>query len=156
MIAWYCIVRCVLYPGTNIALAAGTKGQAAKIISEKIDKFYDENAALRFEIGNRRDNIKTSYNEAYVKFKNGSKIQAVTSNDNSRGIRANILIVDEFRMVNKTVLDKVLKPFLNVVRQPRYLTLPEYKDYPKKKTNRFIFHLHGGNHIGLGTNFKHI
>lgn len=136
LIAWYCIVRCVLYPGTSIALAAGTKGQAAKIISEKIDSFYDENAALRFEIGNRRDNIKTSYNEAYVKFKNGSKIQAVTSNDNSRGIRANILIVDEFRMVNKTVLDKVLKPFLNVVRQPRYLTLPEYKDYPKEENKQ--------------------
>lgn len=131
LVALFCIVRCILYPGTNIVLASGTKGQAAKIISEKIVQFYNNYPAVRFEIGNPK-HIQVSMNDTSVTFPNGSKIAAATSNDNSRGLRCNILIVDEFRMVKKEIVDKVLKPMLNVDRQPGFLSRPEYKDYPKE------------------------
>ena len=35
LIAIYCCVRCVLYPGTKICIASGTRGQAANVL-EKI------------------------------------------------------------------------------------------------------------------------
>lgn len=45
--------------------------------------------------------------------------------------RGNILIVDEFRLVPKDVLDKILRPFLTVVYNPPFYKKDEYKDYPK-------------------------
>ena len=55
---------------------------------------------------------------AQITFRNGSYIEVVTANDNSRGHRANLLVCDEFRMINKDVIDLVLKKFLTVARQP--------------------------------------
>lgn len=137
LIAIFCIARCILYPGSNIILAAGTKGQAAKIITEKIVYLYNNYPAVRYEIGNIK-NIRNSLNDTSVTFPNGSKIQAVTSNDNSRGLRGNILVCDEFRMIDKDIVEKVLQPMLNVARQPGYLRRPEYKDY-KTEENKEIY-----------------
>lgn len=138
IIALYCIIRCILYPGTKIAVASGTRGQAAKIITEKVVSFYNDYPAIRFEIGDKRKNIKDGLNDTHVDFENGSKIMAVTSNDNSRGIRCNILIVDEFRMVKKEIVDKVLTPMLNVARQPGFSTRPEYQGR-KLEANKEIY-----------------
>lgn len=44
--------------------------------------------------------------------------------------RANILIVDEYRMVDETILNDVLLPFLTNPRQPGFLSLPKYKNNP--------------------------
>lgn len=107
-----------------------TKGQAKKIITEKIVQLYNQHLAIRYEIGDIK-NIHISLNEIYVQFPNGSKISAETSSDNSRGLRCNILIVDEFRMVDKKIVDMVLKPMLNVNRQAPYMDLPEYSDRSK-------------------------
>lgn len=137
LIALYCIIRCILYPETRIVLASGTKGQAKKIITEKIQSFYNNYPAIKYEIGDPK-NIKTSLNITEVTFPNGSRISAETSNDNSRGLRCNILIVDEFRMVKKEVIDKVLKPMLNVNRQPAYMNKPEYEHLPSEE-NKEIY-----------------
>lgn len=137
LIALYCIVRCILYPGTEIVLSSGTKGQAANIIKQKIMKFYNDSEAVRFEIGDIR-NINTSMNDPKVVFKNGSKIMATVSGDGARGLRCNILIVDEFRLVDKEVLEKILKPMLNVYRQPPYMFLPQYQNLPREE-NKEIY-----------------
>ena len=81
-----------------------------------------------------------SYCISFIKkFPNGSKIQAVTSNDNSRGLRGNILVCDEFRMIDKDIVEKVLQPMLNVARQPGYLRRPEYKDYKTEENKEISF-----------------
>ena len=59
-------------------------------------------------------------------FKNGSWITTRTSTDNARGARANIIVVDEFRMVNEAVLNMVIRKFLTSPRQPNYLNKPQY------------------------------
>ena len=66
-------------------------------------------------------------NNAQIDFVNGSWIKVVTASDNARGNRANILIIDEFRMVKLDVIKTVLKRFLTAARQPGYLNNPEYK-----------------------------
>ena len=65
-------------------------------------------------------------NKAVIEFKNGSWIKVVTASDSGRGNRANILIVDEFRMVDLNILNTVLKRFLTAPRQPNYLNNPKY------------------------------
>ena len=65
-------------------------------------------------------------NDATIMFKNGSWIKTRTSTENSRSARANILIADEFRMIDENILNTVLRKFLTSPRQPKYLNKPEY------------------------------
>ena len=131
IIAIYSITRCILYPNTNVIIGAGTKGQAGLIITEKIVSMYNNYPVIRAEIGDIK-NIRTSVNKISVHFLNGSKIEAVANADTSRGFRGNILIMDEFRMMDKDTVDSVFKPMLTVVRQPPFMALPKYRGYPKE------------------------
>lgn len=127
LIAIYAVARCILYPGTKIVIASGVKNQARLIISEKITDLYNRSPALRAEIGDYKEHVKTGVNSPEVIFLNGSKISAVPSSDNSRGLRGNILICDEFRLITYDVVSTVLKPMLTVPR------IPEFKSkHPKK------------------------
>lgn len=74
--------------------------------------------------------------DAKIVFKNGSYIKVVTASDSSRGNRANILILDEFRMINKDVIDTILRKFLTQRRMPRYQQLSKEEklaEYSKEK-----------------------
>lgn len=135
MIALYCIARCILYPNTKVVVASGVKKQARLIITEKIMKDFMVNYP---NIEREIESIKSSANETVVYFYNGSTIEAVTSNDNSRGYRGNVLILEEFRMIAKDILDSVLIPFLNVNRQPPYLKKDEYKHLSEENVEIYI------------------
>lgn len=65
-------------------------------------------------------------NKAVIEFANGSWIRVVTASDSGRGARANILIVDEFRMVDLDTINTVLRRFLTAPRQPNYLNNQKY------------------------------
>lgn len=135
LIAVFCCVRCVLYPQTRIIIASGTKGQAKLIITQKIDK---ELKLKHPNLAREIKEIKTSTNECVVIFQNGSTIEAVTSTDSARGYRGNILILDEFRLIKEDNLTKVLRPFLNVNRQPPYLMNPKYSHLHEENKEIYI------------------
>lgn len=135
LISVYCCVRAILYPNSRIIIASATKGQSKLLISQKIEK---ELCGKYPNLAREIKQIKTGANESVVIFKNGSTIEAVASNDNSRGYRGNILVIDEYRMVKLDVLNKVLKPFLNVLRTPKYLSKKEFQSYPKEE-NKEIY-----------------
>lgn len=130
--AIYCIVRCILYPGTKIIIASGTKGQAVEVI-EKIRDIWNNSSNLKREISD----IKTGVNDARVDFHCGSWIRVVAANDNARSKRANLILVDEFRMVDFSVITKVLRKFLTAPRNPGYLDKPEYAHL--KERNKEIY-----------------
>lgn len=131
--AIFCCIRCILYPGTQICIASGSREQAAEIIEKIILKLMPNSPLLRNEILDYRNNTSGSY----IIFKNGSYIKVVTSNDNSRHNRANILILDEYRMIKKHVVDTVLKKFLTATRDAGYLKKPEYAHL--KERNKQIY-----------------
>lgn len=93
LVALYCIIRCILYPGTKICIASATRGQANEVIGKIIDDFMKEHtwgsANLRREIIYANINN----NKAEVHFRNHSWIKVVTASDNARGARANILVI---------------------------------------------------------------
>lgn len=68
--------------------------------------------------------------DGHISFRNGSNIKIVSANDNSRHNRANVIFVDEVRMVDPDIINTVLRKFLTVSRHPGFLDKPEYKDYP--------------------------
>jgi len=120
--ALFCVVRCILFPGTKIVVSSGTLKQANEVLLKIQDDFMKQSAILRSEI----EKCNIGQNDATISFKNGSWIKTRTSSENSRSARANIIVVDEFRMVDETVINTVLRKFLTSPRHPKYLNKPEY------------------------------
>ena len=126
LIALYCVVRCILYPGTKIVVASGVKSQAIEILN-KIENEFLKNYSWGSENLKREITyISQSPNNPICDFANGSYIHIVTANDNARHNRANVVIIDEFRMVSSNIINTVLKKFLTAPRQPGYLSNPKY------------------------------
>ena len=130
MLAMFCACYCILYPGTTICLASKTRGQATEIVEKIQTQLLPRSAYLKAEIAD----LKMNQTEISVTFKNGSIVKVVTASDSSRHNRATVLVVDEYRMVDKTTIDMVLKKFLTAPRHPGYLDKPEYENYPKERT----------------------
>lgn len=130
LLAIFCVCYCILYPGTTVCLASKTRGQAIEIIDKIQTILMPKSDNLRMEIGE----IKSNQSESFVGFRNGSIIKVVTAADSARHNRATILIVDEYRMVDKNTIDTVLKKFLTSPRHPGFMDKPEYADYPAERT----------------------
>lgn len=130
LLAIFCVCYCILYPGTTICLASKTRGQAIEIIDKIQTILMPLSANLRLEIGE----IKSNQTEAFIGFRNGSIIKVVTAADSARHNRATILIVDEYRMVDKNTIDTVLRKFLTSPRHPGFLDKPKYSNYPIERT----------------------
>ena len=93
------------------------------LIKEKIEKeLMKSSPNLAREI----KKISTSNNNVEVIFHNGSTFVVSPCNDDARGQRATLLIVDEFRQCDKTILDSVFSP-MEIKRQPPFSMLPEYE-----------------------------
>ena len=132
--AVYCVSRCILYPHTRICIASSTRGQAILVLEKITQELKPLSPELRTEINEKES--KMNGTEAQIVFNNYSVIKVVTASDSSRGNRANILLVDECRLVPKETVDTVLGNFLTYRRMPRYEKLtPEArkKEYDKEK-----------------------
>lgn len=115
IIAVFACAKAVLQPGIRIVIASATKGQARLIVNEKIKKILmPRSPNLSREI----DKIVDNQNSTEVIFKNGSSIVVVVANENSRGNRANILILEEYRMIKKDIKDGTLMPFVENYAPP--------------------------------------
>ena len=107
-----------------MVICSGTLSQANEPLNKIKDDLYPKSELLRLEI----KDMHVGQKDSEIIFKNGSWIKTKTSSSTARSARANILFVDESRMVDKTILDTVLRKFLTDSRHPRYLDLPEYKN----------------------------
>ena len=124
-LAVFMCLKCVLYPGIKVTISCETKEMSRRIVTEKIQ------GELMFKSSNLRREIKeckAGTNESYVEFKNGSKITCINASKNTRGIRSNLLIIDEYILIKDGLdtIQRVLEPFLNVKRQPGFLSNPKY------------------------------
>lgn len=132
--AIFCVVRCILYPETQICVAAKNRSQSINVL-EKITTILMPNSAnLRNEI----ETANTKGQDAYISFKNGSRIKVVTANDGARSNRSNIIVCDEFRMIDLDIINKVLRKFNTAPRQPRYLSKPEYAHLTERNKELYL------------------
>ena len=126
--ALFCVVRCILFPKTKICIASATRPQANEVLLKITDDFM-KNYGWGSENLKREISFATvGANKAVIEFHNGSWIRVVTASDSGRGARANILIVDECRMVDLDTINTVLRRFLTAPRQPNYLNNPKYSN----------------------------
>ena len=134
MTALFCCVRCILFPGTKIVVSSGTLKQANEVLLKIQDDFMKRSPILCSEI----EKCNIGQNDAVISFRNTSWIKTRTSSENSRSARANIIIVDEFRMVDESVLNTVLRKFLTSPRQPKYLEKPEYRHLQERNKEIYM------------------
>ena len=71
-------------------------------------------ANLRAEISD----VVINQQDAHISFYNTSRIFVVTANDNARHNRANILVCDEYRMIDLDIMNRVLRKFLTAPLHP--------------------------------------
>ena len=132
--AVFCCVRCILYPGTVIRIASGTRRQATETLRKILDILMPNSSNLRAEI----DTWQINQSGAFIKFKNTSLIEVVTASDSGRGARANILICDEFRILALEVINTILRKFLTAPRHPGYLDKPEYAHLTERNKEIYL------------------
>lgn len=134
VIAIFACCKAILYPGSKIVIASGTKRQSKLIVSEKIKiELMSVSPNLKREIKNIQDN----QNDTIVFFHNGSTITVVPASDNARGYRSTVIIYEEFRTIEKSVVDSVLSPF-SMVRQTPYIKMDEYSQYFEEPSEIYI------------------
>lgn len=130
--AIYCVTRAVLYPGTKICIASGRRSQAINVLEKITQELIPNSPELRAEISD----IKINGTNAYITFYNTSVIKVVTAGESARGNRCNVLLLDEYRLIPKDVIDVILRKFLTQRRMPKYEELTEQerkREYAKEK-----------------------
>ena len=136
VIAIFSCAKAILYPNTKIVVASGSKKQASLIVKEKIQKeLMPKSENLRREI----KKIAINANDIEVEFYNGSSIVVVVAGEGALGYRSTVLIFEEFKRINKHVVDKVLKPF-QMTRPAQFRTNEKCEEYGIKyrENNEFL------------------
>lgn len=123
MIAVYCLLKCLLEPGTQIVIVSGGFRQAkfaflyideliknSPILQESIRKYHPGN-----EFG-----VKFATDKVYVKIGSNTTCTGIPIGDGTkvRGMRATILICDEVASIDDKVFDTAIGPFLSVQADP--------------------------------------
>lgn len=132
--AIYCVTRCILYPGTKVCIASGTRGQAINVLEKIMYELKPISPELCAEIDEKQSKVNGT--NAQIVFFNTSVIKVVTASDSARGNRCNVLLLDEYRLISKDTIDTVLRKFLTLRRMPRYTELSDAerkREYSKEK-----------------------
>jgi hypothetical protein len=111
--AVFCILQCIFEPGTKIIIASANFRTARRLFME-VDKILNSKGAFLakqcFGKPNKRND---EYLYPVVAPSSGSIIAVPLSGENLRGYRASVLIIDEFLLIPKDTVERVLMPFLN-------------------------------------------
>ena len=110
------MLRCVLYPNSQLFVTTGGKEQAASITVAKIEEICRLLPGLSNEINWARGASKKSKNDAEYIFKNGSKIDILAAKESSRGQRRTGGLMEECVLIDQTALNEIVIPTTNVNR----------------------------------------
>ena len=131
----FCIAKCILYPGISIKVASSTIKQS-NLFLNKVYEIMNGRPNIEREI----ESISIGKELGYIKFYNKSVIESVVCSDNARGMRANILILDESRLMDDDTINSALIPFLTLSnRGQTWASNPKYKHECEREHNSKIY-----------------
>lgn len=110
------VLRCILYPGSELFVTTGGKQQAASITIAKIEQICKLIPALNNEINWARGMSKKSKDDVSYVFKNGSKINILAAKESSRGQRRTGGLMEQCVLIDQTALNEIIIPTTNVNR----------------------------------------
>ena len=110
------MLRCILYPNSNLFVTTGGKEQAASITIAKIEEICKLIPALSNEINWARGVSKKSKDDVKYTFKSGSTIDILAARETSRGQRRTGGLMEECVLIDQTALNEIIIPTTNVNR----------------------------------------
>lgn len=110
------MLRCILYPNSELFITTGGKEQAASITIAKIEELCKLIPALNNELNRERGVTKKSKDDVEYVFKNGSKINILAARQSSRGQRRTGGLMEECVLIDGDILNEVIIPTTNVDR----------------------------------------
>ena len=110
------MLRCILYPGSNLFITTGGKEQAASITVAKIEEICKLLPAFNNEINWSRGVSKKSKDDVHYIFKNGSEINILAARESSRGQRRTGGLMEECVLIDQAALNEIIIPTTNVNR----------------------------------------
>jgi len=115
MLAVYCLLRAILVPGSRIVIC-GAGFRQAKLVFKYIHTLYKASPIIQ-ECCDKRPTYASD--EAYLDI-GLSRISAIPIGDGEkvRGMRATVLILDEFASIPEEIFEVVLAPFTAVHADP--------------------------------------
>jgi hypothetical protein len=104
------MLRCILYPGSELFVTTGGKEQAASITISKVDEICRLLPCLSNEINWERGVSKKSKDSVEYVFKNKSKINILAAKESSRGQRRTGGLMEECVLIDQTALNEIIIP----------------------------------------------
>jgi hypothetical protein len=115
LLALYCVLRAILVPGSRIVIC-GAGYRQAKLVFKYIDTLYKSSPIIQEASADR-----PKYGSDQASYEIGlSTIHAIPIGDGEkvRGMRATVLILDEFASIPEEIYEVVLAPFASVHANP--------------------------------------
>jgi hypothetical protein len=130
MLAVFCLLKCLLVPGTKVVIVSGGFRQA-KFTFQYIDTLIKsspiiQEAIRKYHPGNDFG-VKFATDKVYLKVGENTLITGLPVGDGSkvRGMRATTLVCDEVASIDDVVFDTAIGPFLSVKADPAEAVIVE-------------------------------
>ena len=129
ILALYSVLRCMFFPGTKIVIV-GAAFRQSKIIFEYMETIWRGSPILRSIFNGNDDGPRRDVDRCTIRLGDSWTI-AVPMGDGSkiRGLRAHIIIADEFASISPDIYETVVSGFAAVSASP----IQNVKEYAKKK-----------------------
>lgn len=129
LMALYCVLRCMLVPGTKIVVV-GAAFRQSKIIFEYMETLWRNSPILRSIFNGNDDGPRRDVDRCTIRLGESWTI-AVPMGDGSkiRGLRAHIIIADEFASISPDIYETVVSGFAAVSANP----IQNVKEEARKK-----------------------
>lgn len=118
LMALYCILKCVFVPGTKIVVV-GAAFRQSKIIFEYMETIWRNSAILRSIFTGNEDGPRRDVDRCTMRLGDSWAV-AIPMGDGSkiRGLRAHIIIADEFASISPDIYETVVAGFAAVSASP--------------------------------------
>lgn len=129
LLALYAIIRCMFYPGTKIVIV-GAAFRQSKIIFEYMENIWRTSPVLRSIFSGNDDGPRRDVDRCTLRLGDSWAV-AIPMGDGSkiRGLRAHIIIADEFASISPDIYETVVAGFAAVSASP----IQNVKEQAKKK-----------------------
>jgi hypothetical protein len=118
LLALYCVLRCTFFPGTKIVVV-GAAFRQSKIIFEYMETIWRNSPILRSIFNGNDDGPRRDVDRCTMRLGDSWTI-AIPMGDGSkiRGLRAHIIIADEFASISPEIYETVVSGFAAVSASP--------------------------------------
>ncbi len=106
---------CIFYPGLTDAISAQTQDNAAELLRDKYNEIIKFWPMLEQEV----EKATFGAHDAAINFKNGSRLDILANNQNSKGQRRHRLSIEESALMNNDTFQDVMEPIPNIGRPTR-------------------------------------